>query len=149
MRVILLTPHYQGFSFAFFGFPLPLLAKFLLRIWDYVAFRRNFFYGEDQNGIIKRCDTIIVRENKNRVATIRDSLLSISQKLSAMNISIRYGWLMLSMLIVFGASCSKHGTSHDSGCITRVIPTLDGYPPIPGQVRFDQQVIPAEQSFYS
>ena len=43
-----------------------------------------------------------------------------------MNISIRYGWLLLSVLIIFGTSCSKNGTSHgsDSGCITRVIPML-------------------------
>jgi len=43
-----------------------------------------------------------------------------------MNISIRYSWLPLSVLIIFGTSCSKNGTSHasDSGCITRVIPML-------------------------
>jgi hypothetical protein len=43
-----------------------------------------------------------------------------------MNISIRYGWLPLSVLIIFGASCTKKGTSNgsDSGCITRVIPML-------------------------
>ena len=47
-------------------------------------------------------------------------------KPSDMNISIRYGWLLLSVLIIFGTSCSKNGTSHgsDSGCITRVIPML-------------------------
>jgi hypothetical protein len=43
-----------------------------------------------------------------------------------MNISIRYGWLLLCVLIIFGTSCAKHGTSNgsDSGCITRVIPML-------------------------
>ena len=29
-----LAPDFQGFSFAFFGFLLPLVAEFLLRIWD-------------------------------------------------------------------------------------------------------------------
>jgi hypothetical protein len=43
-----------------------------------------------------------------------------------MIISIRYDWLLLSVLIIFGPSCSKNGTSHssDSGCITRVTPML-------------------------
>lgn len=40
--------------------------------------------------------------------------------------NMRYSWLLLSVLIISGASCSKYGTSHgsDSGCITRVIPML-------------------------
>jgi hypothetical protein len=39
---------------------------------------------------------------------------------------MRCGWLLLSVLIIFGPSCSKNGSSHgaDSGCITRVIPML-------------------------
>ena len=43
-----------------------------------------------------------------------------------MNISIRCRLLLLSVLIIFGPSCSKDGSSHssDSGCITRVIPML-------------------------
>ena len=43
-----------------------------------------------------------------------------------MNISIRYGWFPVSLLIIFGTSCSKNATSHgsDTGCITRVIPML-------------------------
>ncbi|GGB18598.1 hypothetical protein [Puia dinghuensis] len=43
-----------------------------------------------------------------------------------MNGSLRYGWLLLSGLIFFWASCSKHAASHDSdcGCITRVVPML-------------------------
>jgi len=35
MRDLFGAPDYQGFSFAFFGRLLPLLAKNLLRIWDY------------------------------------------------------------------------------------------------------------------
>lgn len=41
-----------------------------------------------------------------------------------MNIPMRYGWLPLSVLMIFWASCSKHGASHDSGCITRAMPKL-------------------------
>ena len=43
-----------------------------------------------------------------------------------MKTSQRYGWLLLSVLIIFGTSCAKNGTSHgsDSGCISRVIPLL-------------------------
>jgi hypothetical protein len=43
-----------------------------------------------------------------------------------MNISRRYGWLLLFVLVINGVSCSKLGTSpaSDSGCITRVIPML-------------------------
>jgi hypothetical protein len=33
--IYLETPDYQGFSFAFCCFLLPLMAKKLLRIWDY------------------------------------------------------------------------------------------------------------------
>jgi hypothetical protein len=53
-----------------------------------------------------------------------------------MNISIRYGWLLLSGLIIFGPSCSKNGTSHgsDSGCITRVIPMLTDTLLSPGEL---------------
>ena len=32
------TPDFQGFSFAFFGFLLPIVAKKLGRIWDYGGF---------------------------------------------------------------------------------------------------------------
>jgi hypothetical protein len=40
--------------------------------------------------------------------------------------NMRYGWLLLFVLMIFGASCAKYGTSQgsDSGCITRVIPML-------------------------
>ena len=39
---------------------------------------------------------------------------------------MRYGWLLLFVLMIFGASCAKYGTSQgsDPGCITRVIPML-------------------------
>lgn len=37
---------------------------------------------------------------------------------------MRYSWLLLSILIICLASCSKRGAAHESGCITRVIPML-------------------------
>jgi len=39
---------------------------------------------------------------------------------------MRYGWHLLFVLMIFGASCAKKGPSQgsDSGCITRVIPIL-------------------------
>ena len=41
-----------------------------------------------------------------------------------MNGWIRYRWLLLFGVIFFLSSCSKHADSHDSGCITRVVPKL-------------------------